>query len=63
MISPVFKEQNVNGTYKTVAVHSKKARGALVRYALVNKAKIPRDLMGFNVMGWRPVGEVPVAGP
>ena len=63
VISPVFKEQHVNGTYKTVGVHSKKARGELVRYVLVNKAQTPRDLMGFNAMGWRPAEEVPVEGP
>ena len=63
VISPVFKEKHVNGTYKTVGVHSKKARGELVRYVFVNKAQTPRDLMGFNAMGWRPAEEVPVEGP
>ena len=63
VISPVFKEQHVDGTYRTVVVHAKKARGELVRYALVNKTRIPRDLMGFNVMGWKAAEAPPEAGP
>ena len=63
VISPVFKEQRTDGTFKTVTVHSKKARGALVRYALVNKAQTPRDLMEFNSMGWKATEEPPEAGP
>jgi uncharacterized protein len=63
VISPVFKEQHFDGTLKNVVVHSKKARGALVRYALVNKAQNPRDLMRFNAMGWKAAEELPEAGP
>ena len=62
VISPVFKEQHSDGTYRTVVVHAKKARGELMRYALVNKARTPRDLMGFNVMGWKAAEEPPEAG-
>lgn len=63
VISPVFKEQRVDGSFKTVTVHSKKARGALVRYALVNKAQTPSDLMEFSLMGWKATEEPPEAGP
>ncbi|WP_299983063.1 YaaA family protein [Desulfobacula sp.] len=63
VISPVFKEKLVNGTFKTVAVHSKKARGALVRYALLNNVQTPRELHGFNAMGWKATAEPPEAGP
>ena len=63
VILPVFKEAHPNGTLKAVGVHSKKARGALTRYALVNKAQSPRDLMGFNAMGWKPAEKIPEAGP
>ncbi len=62
IISPVFKEQRADGSFKTVVVHSKKARGAIVRYALVNKAQTPRDLMGFNSMGWKASQRPPEAG-
>jgi uncharacterized protein len=62
MISPVFKEQHADGTFKNVVVHSKKARGALVRYALVNRAQTPQDLMEFNSMGWKATQKPPMAG-
>ena len=63
VISPVFKELRADGTYRTVVVHSKKARGKLIRYALVNNAQNPRDLMGFNAMGWKAAEKVPEEGP
>ena len=63
VISPVFKEQHIDGTCKTVVVHAKKARGELVRYALVNNAQIPQDLMGFNMNRWKVAEEAPKAGP
>ncbi len=62
VISPVFKEQRADGSFKTVVVHSKKARGAIVRYALLKKAQTPIDLMGFNSMGWKATKEPPEGG-
>jgi len=41
IITPVFKEKRADGSYKNVVVHAKKARGAIVRYAIVNKAVKP----------------------
>jgi len=63
VISPVFKERRDDGTLKTVAVHSKKARGELVRYALTEKAKTPQDLLGFGALGWEAAEEPPESGP
>jgi uncharacterized protein len=63
VIFPVFKEQHADGSLKTVAVHSKKARGELIRYAVVNKAKAPKDLLGFNALGWEATREPPKSGP
>jgi hypothetical protein len=62
VISPVFKERRDDGTLKTVAVHSKKARGELVRYALTSKARRPRDLLGFGALGWEATEEPPESG-
>jgi uncharacterized protein len=62
VISPVFKEQVSGSKYRSAVVHAKKARGALVRYALENKVEQPKDLMGFNAMGWRAVHEPPEKG-
>jgi cytoplasmic iron level regulating protein YaaA (DUF328/UPF0246 family) len=63
VVSPVFKERRDDGTLKTVAVHSKKARGELVRYALIQKAKTPEDLLGFGALGWEAAEEPPEFGP
>jgi len=63
VIEPVFKEQQADGSYRTVAVHAKKARGALVRYALVNQAQEPSDLTGFSEMGWKAAEKAPESGP
>lgn len=63
VILPVFKERHADGSLKTVVVHAKKARGELVRYALKHKAQTPRDLMGFNALGWEAAQEPPDKGP
>jgi len=63
VIAPVFKERRHNGSLKTVAVHSKKARGELVRYCLISKARKPKDLLGFNALGWEAAEDPPEAGP
>ena len=63
VISPVFKERRDDGSLKTVAVHSKKARGELVRYALTSKARRPKDFLGFNALGWEACEEPPESGP
>lgn len=62
VIFPVFKEQHKNGSFKTVVVHAKKARGELMRYALMHKAQTPLDLMGFNALGWKAAQEPPDSG-
>ena len=62
VISPIFKEQNTNGTFRNVVVHAKKARGALVRYALTNNSKNPQDLIQFNKMGWKAAQKPPESG-
>lgn len=63
LISLVFKEQKTDGILKTVAVHSKMARGALVKYALETGAAEPKDLMGFGALGWEAAEEPPASGP
>lgn len=52
-IMPVFKEKRPDGSHKNVVVHAKKARGAIVRYAIENRIETPKDLMGFSEMEWR----------
>ncbi|MCK5912711.1 MAG: YaaA family protein [Desulfuromusa sp.] len=62
VITPVFKEKHPDGLYKNTVVHAKKARGAIVRYAIENRAEIPKDLMGFSAMGWKAENPPPDKG-
>jgi len=63
LIPLVFKEEKPDGSLKTVAVHSKMARGALARFMLTAKAKKPADLMAFGELGWEAATEPPDEGP
>ncbi len=62
VIIPVFKEKHRDGSYKNAVVHAKKARGAIVRYAIENRAEKPKDLMGFSLMGWKAANPPPDKG-
>jgi len=62
VIMPVFKEKRPDGSYKNAVVHAKKARGAIVRYAIENRAEKPKDLMGFSAMGWKAAEDPPDTG-
>ncbi len=62
VIIPVFKEKHPDGAYKNVTVHAKKARGAIVRYAIENQTEKPQDLQVFSTMGWRAEGPPPDNG-
>lgn len=46
-----FKE-NKNGTYKTIGIHAKKARGLMSRYILENKIDCVEDIKNFNIDGY-----------
>jgi len=63
VISPVFKERLPDGTFRTAPVHSKMARGALARFALMTAARTPDNLLGFGEIGWEPFEEPPASGP
>lgn len=57
-----FKEERSDGSLKTVSVHAKMARGAMVRYALESEATEPADLLGFGTHGWEATTEPPEEG-
>lgn len=63
VVSPVFKERMADGSLRTAPVHAKMARGALARFVLTGKVKVPADLLAFDQMGWEPVEEPPESGP
>lgn len=62
VLMPVFKERRSDGSLKTVTVHAKTARGALLRHALTTGARSPRGLLDFSAHGWEAAAEPPPAG-
>ncbi len=51
VIDIVFKEKK-GKALKTVALFAKQARGEMANWAIVNKAKDPKQLIDFNVNGY-----------
>tara|TARA_B100000929_G_scaffold197767_1_gene156960 strand:- start:230 stop:991 length:762 start_codon:yes stop_codon:yes gene_type:complete len=51
VITPIFKEFK-NGTYKTIAIYAKKARGLMSRFIINNKIQDPKILKNFNFEGY-----------
>jgi len=47
VITPTFKEFK-NGTYKTIAIYAKKARGMMSRYIIENELEDIEDIKTFN---------------
>jgi len=47
VITPTFKEFK-NGTYKTIAIYAKKARGMMSRYIIENELEDVEDIKTFN---------------
>lgn len=52
VITPVFKE-NKDGKVKIVSFFAKKARGMMSRYIIDNKISNPKDLLKFDVDGYK----------
>jgi cytoplasmic iron level regulating protein YaaA (DUF328/UPF0246 family) len=52
VISPVFHDEK-NGEYKIISFFAKRARGALARYLITERAKTPEALKDFNGLGYR----------
>lgn len=52
LVSPVFKDEK-NGKYKVISFFAKKARGAMARYLIQERAKTYEDVMSFNALGYR----------
>ena len=51
VITPVFKEYK-NGSYKTIAIYAKKARGLMSRYIINNEIENSEGLKTFNKEGY-----------
>ena len=51
VITPVFKEYK-NGSYKTIAIYAKKARGLMSRFIIDNNIENSQKLKTFNIEGY-----------
>lgn len=51
MLTITFKQLQ-NGTYKTIPIHSKRARGLMVHYMIVNQIDRAEDLQRFHLDGY-----------
>ena len=51
VIAPAFKDQK-NGSYKTVAIYAKKARGRMTDFIVRNRITDPDAVQGFDVDGY-----------
>jgi uncharacterized protein len=51
VVDCVFEEYRA-GRYKVIALHAKRARGLMARYAAQQKALTPQQLQGFDVEGY-----------
>jgi len=52
IITPAFKEKK-DGDFKIVSFFAKKARGMMSRYIVDQRMKAPKDLMKFNIDGYK----------
>lgn len=52
IITPAFKE-NKNGEFKMVSFFAKRARGMMSRYIIENRLDDPKDLIAFNLDGYK----------
>jgi len=53
VVECVFEDRKGNGPYKIVSFFAKKARGLMVRYAVERRARLPAQLLGFDLEGYR----------
>lgn len=51
IITPVFKEET-GGTYKTIAIHAKRARGMMANYIIRHRIDDPESIKGFAEAGY-----------
>ena len=51
IITPVFKEFK-NGTYTTIAIYAKKARGLMSRFLIDRKSNDSDEIKLFNIEGY-----------
>lgn len=53
VITPVFKDKGKDGRYRVMSFYAKRARGAMVRYLVDQRATSPSKLQAFDSLGYR----------
>jgi cytoplasmic iron level regulating protein YaaA (DUF328/UPF0246 family) len=53
LLVPVFRDRARDGSYKTVMMYAKRARGLMARFILEDEIKNKKDLQKFNSAGYR----------
>ncbi|RYY89684.1 MAG: peroxide stress protein YaaA, partial [Comamonadaceae bacterium] len=53
VVECVFEDAKGDGPHKVVSFFAKRARGAMVRHAILNRARTPEQLLGFDLDGYR----------
>lgn len=51
-ITPLFKQEQANGSFKQIVVYAKKARGMMSRYIITNRLTDVEDIKGFDAEGY-----------
>lgn len=51
-ITPTFKEEQPDGSFKQIVVYAKKARGMMSHYIITNRLQDPEDIKGFDYEGY-----------
>ncbi len=51
IITMIFRQKR-NGMYKTIPIHSKRARGLMAHFAITHQIKEPEDFKSFNLSGY-----------
>jgi len=51
VVECVFEDWKA-GQWKVISFHAKRARGMMARHAILKRAKVPKDLLGFNAEGY-----------
>ena len=52
VVNCVFEEHRGSGQYKVISFMAKRARGLMVRHAVLHRAQRPEDLQGFDAEGY-----------
>lgn len=60
VVECVFEDWKA-GQWKVISFHAKRARGLMARYAIVQRARTPNDLLSFNLEGY--AFDVQASGP